>query len=190
MRIVKKLILRLAVLLLLANIVTSCNKKYRVESAAIDSLLNKNQRAMSYLKIDLITINERKIEMDSQISILVKFKPDSSAVEFEMNLEKYKGINKIYSRFIANYDVIFNKIRMNERQLSGLKNSLMDEKISGYDFKLALNKETERVNITLADAETFGHKIYQLEPDYQRLSGYFDPLVGEALKKYPELRSQ
>lgn len=188
MRIVKILILGLTPLILLTYFTTGCNKKYAVESAAIDSLISKNQKAMDYLKIDLITINQRKMEMDSQIAVLVKLKPDTSSIEFAMNLEKYKGIFKIYTRFIANYDVVFNKIRFNERQLSGLKNSLMDNKISGYDFKLALAKETEKVNISLADAEAVGHKIYQLEPDYQRLSAYFDPLVVEAIKKYPELK--
>jgi len=188
MRIVKIPFIGLSSLIFLISLAIGCKNKYAVESAAIDSLISKNQKAKDYLKIDLITINERKLEMDSQIAILVKFKPDSSTTEFEMNLEKYKGINKIYSRFIANYDAIFNQIRFNERQLSGLKNSLMDEKINGYDFKLALAKEREKVAISLADAEAVGHKVYQLEPDYQRLSSYFDSLVKDAIKKYPELK--
>lgn len=187
MRIVKISIVGLSSLIFIAFLAIGCKNKYAVESAAIDSLISKNQKAKDYLKIDLITINERKLEMKRQIAILVKLKPDSSSAEFAMNLEKYKGIHKIYARFIANYDVIFNRIRFNEKQLSGLKNSLMDEKINGHDFKVALAKEKEKVAISLADAEAVGNKVYQLEPDYQRLSRYFDPIVKDAVKKYPEL---
>ena len=69
---------------------SNCQKKYAVESASIDSLILKNSKAMDYLKIDLITINERKNEMKGQIAVLQKIKPDSSVLEFVMNLDNTK----------------------------------------------------------------------------------------------------
>ena len=54
--------------------------------------------------------------------------------------------------------------------------------------KLALKKETDNVNDNLINAQTFGQKIFQLEPDYQRLSTYFDGQVKGAIAKFPELK--
>ena len=169
--------------------INSCNTKYKVELAAVDSLITKNKKTMDYLKIDLITINERKIEISSQIAVLNKIEPDTSVMEYITNLDKYKGILKVYTKFIDNYDVIFNRMRHNEKQLSNLKNSVLDEKITGFDFKLILAKERENVEQNLINAQTFGSKIFNLEPDYQRLSMYFDPKVEGLLKKYPELNT-
>lgn len=144
---------------------------------------------MDYLKIDLITINERKNEMKRQIAVLQKIKPDSSVLEFIMNLDKYKGIYTVYRRFIENYDVIFSRVRLNEKQLSSLKNSLMDEKISGYNFKMVLAKEKEAVEANLNNAESFGGRIAQLEPEYQKLSVYFDHHLEGLIKQFPELKA-
>lgn len=190
MRIVKSQFLNLLLISVLFIAHAGCRQKYAVESAAIDSLVVRNSKAMEFLSIDLLTINERKKEMEQQIGVLQKIQPDTTGSDFQMNLEKYKGIYKVYTRFIANYDVIFNQIRQNEKQLSGLKNSLLNEKISAYDYKLALAKESEKVNTTYRDAEAFGHKVYQLEPDYQRISSYFEPLYQSMLKQYPELRPE
>lgn len=170
-------------------IIPGCKNKYAVEVAAIDSLALKNKKALDYIKIDLITINERCTEMKGQLAVLEKIKPDSSGLEFAINFEKYKGIYKVYNRFIENYDVIFNRVRFNEKQLSTLKNSVMDEKITGSDFKLALQKEKRNVDENLANAEIFGGRISQLEPDYQRLSSYFDAQVEGLLKQFPELKA-
>jgi len=180
------------ILLLIAGgmAINGCQKKHKVELASIDSLLAKNKRTMEYLKIDLITINERKIELTAQIAVLDKFKPDTAGMDFSMNLIKYKAILKIYTRFIENYDRIFNIVRENEKQLSTLKNSVIDEKITGSDFKLALAKEKLNVEQNLINAQTFGNKINNLEPDYQRLSAYFDPQVEALLKQYPELKAE
>ena len=164
-----------------------CGNKYGVEMRSIDSLIVKNKTALDYLNIDLVTIDERRKELKGQIAVLNKVKPDTSGLEFAMNFDKYKGIYKIYNRFIENYDVIFNRVRFNEKQLNNLKNSVKDEKIRGAEFKLILEKENENVTQNLANAETFGHTISQLEPEYQRLSLYFDQQVQALVKQFPEL---
>ena len=188
MRILKTRIALILILLLIALSMQECKKKYAVERSSIDSLLIKNERALNYLKIDLVTINERRNEMKGQIAVLEKIKPDSSGMEFLMNFDKYKGIYKIYNRFIENYDLIFSRVSHNKNQLNNLKNSLMDEKLSKNEFKLVLAKETENVNENLANAETFGQRINQLEPDYQRLSAYFGPQIETLIKQFPELK--
>ena len=165
-----------------------CTNKYQVEVTAIDSLIARNKKTLDFINIDLITINERRIEMNGQIAVLGKIEPDSSMAEFQMNLERYKGILRIYKKFIQNYDIIYNRVHFNEKQLSNLRNSVVDEKISGSDFKLAIKKETDNVNDNLINAQTFGQKIFQLEPDYQRLSAYFDGQVKGAIAKFPELK--
>ena len=189
MRILKTPIPIFISLLAMIFIMQSCQKKHTVEAAAIDSLIMKNKKTMDYIQIDLITINERRNEMKGQIAVLQKIKPDTSGLEFAINFEKYKGIYKVYNLFIENFDVIFNKVKENEKQLSNLKNSLMDDKISGFDFKLAMNKERGNVDSNLKNAETFGGRITQLEPDYQRLSSYFDKQVEGLIKQFPELKS-
>lgn len=189
MRILKTGVILISSVIGMILITQGCKNKYAVEAAAIDSLVAKNKLALDYIKIDLITINERRNEMKGQIAILQKVQPDSSGLEFAMNFDKYKSIYKLYNKFIENYDVIFNRVRFNEKQLAALKNSLMDEKINGSDFKLALNKERESVNDNLANAKTFGGRITQLEPDYQRLSNYFDAQVTGLIKQFPELKT-
>ncbi len=188
MRILKTSIILISIIVLITFAIQGCKKKYAVERGSIDSLSVKNEKALNYLKIDLVTINERKNEMKAQIAVLEKIKPDSSGMEFLMNFDKYKGIYKMYSRFIENYDLIFSRVRFNKKQLNNLKNSLMDEKLTGNEYKLALAKETENVNQNLANAETFGQRIFQLEPDYQRLSSYFDAQVETLIKQFPELK--
>jgi len=169
---------------------TECRKKYPVESAAIDSLASKNRKAREYLRIDLITIEARKKEMNGQIAVLKSLDNlEAEGDEFLLNFNKYKGIAKIYTRFIENYDVIYNRVSFNEKQLSDLKNSLVDNKINGSDFKQALGKINDGVIDNLANAETFGNKIFQLEPDYQKLSAFYTPMVDALAKKYPKLDS-
>lgn len=189
MRILKTPVLIFISFIAMIFIMQSCLKKHAVEASAIDSLIAKNKKTMDYIQIDLITINERRNEMKAQIAVLQKIKPDTSGLEFSINFEKYKGIYKVYNLFIENYDVIFNRVRDNEKQLSSLKNSLMDDKISGFDFKLAMNKEKGNVDTNLKNAETFGGRITQLEPDYQRLSSYFDEQVEGLIKQFPELKA-
>ncbi len=188
MRILKTTVFIFISMIGMIFIMQSCQKKHAVEAAIIDSLITKNKKTMNYIQIDLITINERRNEMKSQIAVLQKVKPDSSGLEFAINFEKYKGIYKVYNLFIENYDVIFNRVRLNEKQLSNLKNSLIDNQISGSNFKLAMSKERENVEVNLKNAETFGGRISQLEPDYQRLSSYFDEQVKELIKQFPELK--
>ena len=188
MRTLKTSVLIISSFIAMIFIMQSCKNKYAVEVAAIDSLIAKNKKTMDYIQIDLITINERRTEMKGQIAILNQIKPDTSGLEFTMNLDKYKGILKVYTRFIENYDVIFNKVRLNDKQLSMLKNSVIDEKISGSDFKLAMNKEKAAIEDNLINAQTFGGRISQLEPDYQRLSSYFDTQIEGLIKQFPELK--
>ncbi len=188
MRILKTTVFIFISMIGMIFIMQSCQKKHAVEAAIIDSLITKNKKTMNYIQIDLITINERRNEMKGQIAVLQKVKPDSSGLEFAINFEKYKGIYKVYNLFIENYDVIFNRVRLNEKQLSNLKNSLIDNQISGSNFKLAMSKERENVEVNLKNAETFGGRISQLEPDYQRLSSYFDEQVKELIKQFPELK--
>ena len=188
MRILKTTVFIFISMIGMIFIMQSCQKKHAVEAAIIDSLITKNKKTMNYIQIDLITINERRNEMKSQIAVLQKVKHDSSGLEFAINFEKYKGIYKVYNLFIENYDVIFNRVRLNEKQLSNLKNSLIDNQISGSNFKLAMSKERENVEVNLKNAETFGGRISQLEPDYQRLSSYFDEQVKELIKQFPELK--
>jgi hypothetical protein len=188
MRTLKTSVLIISSFIAMIFIMQSCKNKYAVEVAAIDSLIAKNKKTMDYIQIDLITINERRTEMKGQIAVLNQIKPDTSGLEFTMNLDKYKGIFKVYTRFIENYDVIFNKVRLNEKQLSTLKNSVIDEKISGSDFKLAMNKEKAAIEDNLINAQTFGGRISQLEPDYQRLSSYFDTQIEGLIKQFPELK--
>ena len=188
MRTLKTSVLIISSFIAMIFIMQSCKNKYAVEVAAIDSLIAKNKKTMDYIQIDLITINERRTEMKGQIAVLNQIKPDTSGLEFTMNLDKYKVILKVYTRFIENYDVIFNKVRLNEKQLSMLKNSVIDEKISGSDFKLAMNKEKAAIEDNLINAQTFGGRISQLEPDYQRLSSYFDTQIEGLIKQFPELK--
>jgi len=166
----------------------ACKKKYEVESAAIDTLISKNKKALDFLQVDLVTINERKMEISEQLKMLDQNKLDTLDAEYFLSYEKYKGILKIYTRFIENYDVIFGRVKYNEKQLSSLKNSLLDEKISAADYKIAMAKERDNVNDNLTNAEVFGRRIFQLEPDYQRLSHYFDIKVNAMLKDHPELK--
>ena len=188
MVILKTRYILISITILIINGLLGCKNKYEVERSSIDSLVIKNEKAFGYLKIDLITINERKIELKGQIAVLEQIKPDSSSMAFLMNFDKYKGIYKMYSRFIENYDIIFNRVRLNKKQLSALQNSLMDEKINGTEFKNSLAIEAENVNKNLINAEIFGQRIFQLEPDYQRLSQYFDPQIEKLIKQFPELK--
>jgi hypothetical protein len=186
-------ILKTSALIILSSFLlihfSNCTSKYGVEIAAIDSLAIKNKKTMDNLNIDLVTINTRKIEMKKDLDILQNVTPDSSALEFKMNVDKYKGIHKVYTKFIENYDVIFNRVKLNEVQLASLKNSVLDEKISGQDFKMALDKEKQNVNDNLINSQTIGHRIFQLEPEYQRLSTYFEKQLIELKKNFPELDS-
>lgn len=188
MRILKTWAVLISSIAVMTLIMNGCKNKYAVEAAAIDSLIAKNKMALDNIKIDLITINERRNEMKGQIAILQKVQPDSSGLEFAMNFDKYKSIYKLYNKFIENYDVIFNRVRFNEKQLATLKNSLIDEKITGTEFRIALNKERINVEDNLINAQTFGGRITQLEPDYQRLSNYFDPQIEGLVKQFPELK--
>lgn len=167
---------------------SGCKNKYQVEITIIDSLISKNSKASDYINIDLITINQRRKEMKAQIAVLSNFKPDSSAFEFQINFNKYKAIYKSYKKFIENFDLVHSKVKLNEKQLSALKNSLIDEKIKGVEFNDALARETLNVNDNLANAEVLGNTIFKLEPDYQRLSQYFDPMVERLVKQLPEFK--
>ncbi|NUM31979.1 MAG: hypothetical protein HUU47_06610 [Bacteroidetes bacterium] len=174
--------------IILISITSGCKNKYQVEISMIDSLISKNKKASDYINIDLITINQRRIEIKAQLAVLENFKPDSSVVEFESNLIKYKAIYKAYRKFIENFDLVHSKVKLNEKQLAALKNSLVDEKITAEEFKNILEVETYNVNDNLSNAEVLGNTIFKLEPDYQRLSKYFDQVVEKLIKNSPELK--
>lgn len=188
MALLKKLLFSILSFIFIITLNYSCKNKYKVETDMIDSLISKNKLAENYINIDLITINQRRIEMKAQIAVLSNFKYDTSVLEFESNFIKYNAIHKSYKKFLENYDLIRAKIKLNEKQLSDLKNSLIDEKIKGYEFKIAIDKETYNVNDNLMNAEVLGNNIFKFEPDYQRLSKYFDPLVAKLIKESEEFK--
>lgn len=162
---------------------TQCKNVPKRELMMMDTLDTIIIRTKEYLSYDLITINNRKQRISEDQSLVRRFYRDTIDNELGQTMVKYKGIYKIYNKFIDNYQDVYNEMVASQKQSHALRNSVTDNKLDKEEFKEFYAKEKQIALDNLLIAKDISIHIPEVEPDFQRISRYVEELLLHTSEK-------
>lgn len=142
-------------------------------------LVDSTQTALDY---DLITLNNRSALIKFQLDNFKRFNKQQYTLEMGNKLSKYKEIRRVYKQFIDNYEDRYNTMKLSEKQIETLRNSVMDDKLTKEEFKKYYQDEMSRAKINLEKSRKISRYIPTLEPEFQRLNKEVDLMLQEVAK--------
>lgn len=128
-------------------LLTACNEPlvYEKEISTVDSLaveLNMLDRKLD--SIDLTAVREIAKESKNLHDYLVANYPDSADRDFWVNkMDPLYGVQRGLSKFLSQESQLNEEINYTRKQLTTLKNSLRDEKLTEEEVKKYLQQEFE-----------------------------------------------
>lgn len=156
---------------------TQCKEVPKRELMMLDTLDTILVRTRENLSIDLITLNNRKERINQDRNLLMRFYRDTVDPELGQMMTRYRGIYKIYGRFIGNYQQVHNDLVTSKKQVETLRNSVRDHKLTKEQFKEYYNNEKEFALANFRRSKEISANIPEVEPDFQRISREVDALL-------------
>lgn len=159
---------------------TSCSDSHAIENAKLDTLEMHLAVAKENLNIDIKLIKERATEIETnRNTFLINYK-DTFSSELGSQLDKYKAIMKIYNNVIKEYNKWSTEYDALSEQITNLRYSVNKGELNREEFKSFFYKEEADI-LALRDGSAGIKKtLYELEPEYIRLSEYVDDLLANS----------
>ena len=95
------------------------------------------------------------------------------------NLSKYKNYQKIYRRSIRKHEESMKEQKSLTEQLDNLHKGVIAGEITKEEFKVYYRTEKIDVEKQLQRSKEISKSLYEIEPEYTRLTTYFEPLLAE-----------
>ena len=169
-------------------IFSSCKEKHPHEMKMLDELLLLVDSTEEALNYDLITLNNRAALIKFQIETFKRFNTETYTLETGLRLDKYKEIYKVYKKFIDGFEPCYNTMKLSEKQIENLRNSVEDNKLTKEEFKKFHQDEKSRALVNLAKARKISKFIPAMEPEFQRLHKEVDAMLNHVAKSDSTLR--
>lgn len=170
-----------------AIISQGCGDKHERENIMLDSLDAMLIKTAEYIDIDVPTIKARKMEIERNYELIKTFYTDTVSLEMGNNLQKYRGVMKVYNLFLG--EVFHCKQEMMDltKQVKNLRHDVNKGLFTKPEFRKHYDTEKTDVEINLQLAERIGKTTMEVEPEYQRLSKYVGNIIEELKRKNPEV---
>ena len=187
----KKILGVIAISALLAPVffMPGCRGDISRELIMLDSLDAFLLETSENLNIDKETIAARKKEINKHYTIIKKFYTDTISEDFGNKMQKYKGIMKVYNLFLKEYDHMHNEHTQLSSQVSKLRKSVENGKVSKKEFRVYYDTEKDDIEINLELSKRIGKTVLEVEPEYQRLSKEIADVVKRLSQKNPEINT-
>ncbi|MBR9917107.1 hypothetical protein GYB29_05360 [bacterium] len=169
----------LTALLSVSSITSSCNPKYELELSKLDTLELHLAAAEEYLKVDPELIAARIEEIEANIRTIRNKLNDTVDLEFGNNMSKYKTILKIYRKNQTAYAQWSKEHEELKTQVENLRKDLEAGKLSREEFKEYYFQEKEDIIALREGAKSVQKSLYEIEPDYMRLSEFAEETIAE-----------
>lgn len=169
----------LAFTLLMTN--TSCNK-YEEELHHLNDLQETLQANKDNFDLDIPLFDTRIEFIEKTLRTFANDYTDTMSLELGNKLSRYKAIKKIYSKSVKEYNR--NELEQSEleKQLANLKTDLKNGKFSKDEFKGYYNTEKTDVQALVASTNSVKKTLYEVEPDYKRITEELLPILEEIEK--------
>lgn len=165
----------------LAVLTVSCesNEKFAAEIETVDSLITIVEDFQLRLEnINPDTISEKLTVVTERSDYLVANYPDSSNRKFWVSDLNYLGsVHKAYSRYEENAPSISRQLEEAKKQLSTLKNSLEDEKLTEEEARKYVDDEADAVMQLKFGAQKMIGRVEDANVVWDSLRPYFDSIA-------------
>jgi hypothetical protein len=153
----------------------------------LDSLDGRLQQTSNLLEIDYQTIKVRQELIDDHLRLIKTYVNDTISADLGMQLTKYKGIKKVYGKFLSEYSACHKEYESLVVQSKNLRTAVQRREITKEDFKIYYLKEKNDGIDNFHRAQKLIQPIHSVEPDYQRISSLVDEKLNTMAKTNPAL---
>lgn len=173
MNFLKALILLINILII-SIITSSCGPTHKVETQKLDSLEMQLAQSEDNLNIEIELIQNRITEIALNRKYVMQNRKDTFTYELGVNLDRYKALMRIYQDNVDSYLHFNNELPALRKQVETLRNSLKRNEFSKEEFKKYYYQEAADIQALFEGSEKIKRSLYEMEPEYIRLSEYFD----------------
>ncbi len=166
--------------LMLTN--TSCNRIDERYFLMLDSQDLRLEETRALLEVDFATIESRKDLIEDHLRLIQVHLKDTITADLGAQLSKYKGLKKVYQRFLSEFTNCTKETSALEKQAEDLRTAVVEREISKEEFKEFYQKEKDDALDNLNRCKKLVEPIFAVEPDYQRISR----MVDETLRHMAE----
>lgn len=154
----------------------------------MDRLDNQLIKTESLMAIDFSTIDNRLQLIDFHLRMVRRYYSEDMSPDMGMKLSKYKGVGKVYKRFVGEYSNVLNEHKSIVKQAQDLRSSMNNFEIKRDQFKEYFEIEMAAAEKNHQDVTKVCGAVPQVEPEYQRLSVYAQNILDEMAESIPELK--
>lgn len=148
----------------------------------LDSLDHHLAETENLLDIDHQTIASRTELIETHLRLIKMHLNEQITGEFGMQLTKYKGVKKVYSRFLSDYDDCKHESSALRTQANNLRLAVGQRQIEKDSFKVYYAREKMDAMNNLNKARKLIQPLHAVEPDYQRISILVDEKLNTMAK--------
>lgn len=173
-----KVLIPIFSILIISSLTTGCGPAHDIENEKLDSLDMKLEQSKENLNLDIKLIKLRKEEIAANREFILKNKKDTFTYDLGAQLDRYKALMKTYKQHIESYEHFIDELPQLEKQVKDLRRSLNRDEFTKDEFKKYYYIEENDVNALYEGSTKIKKALYELEPEYMRLSKYFDKEVA------------
>ncbi len=158
---------------------TSCGIKFSEEIEHVKKLQAQLEANKENLNLDAPLFKLRADHVESTLRTFRNKYKQRMSKELGDNLSKYKNYKKIYLRSVRKYEESVKEQEALTKQLDNLRKSIKSGQITKDEFKVYHRTEKMDVEKLLQQSKEISKNLYEIEPEYRRLTAYFEPLLTE-----------
>ncbi len=162
---------------------TSCSDRYAIENAKLDTLELHLEAAEKFLNIDIALIKARVNEIEINRTFIRNEYKDTFSMELGSNLDRYKALMRIYESNIEQYNKWTSEYDELSEQVANLRKALKRDELEREQFKQYYYTEEKDIIALREGSKMLQKSMYEMEPEYNRLTAYFDPIIEELAKE-------
>lgn len=159
--------------------VASCSGRFAKELKLVNQLEQQLDSNQQNLNLDAPLFQIRAEHIESTLRTFTNDYKEEMTKELGDNLSKYKNFQKIYKRQTNTYYDCVKEQEALRKQLENLTKDLENGKWSKEEFKTYYSTEKTDVNLLISKSKEIGKNLYEIEPEYTRLTAYFEPILAE-----------
>jgi len=158
---------------------SGCSRIHQEELKHVFAMQDSLTLNQENLLMDISIFNYRAKYIDSVLLVFHNNYTDSMGFEMGNNLSRYKSIRKVYKFNAGKFNSNLKEQSALNEQLSALKQDLKAGKLSKQEFKNYFATEKLDVEKLLTSSRLVNKTLYEVEPDYIRITKYLQPFLAK-----------
>jgi hypothetical protein len=160
-------------------ILSSCGRIFSEEIKYVEKLQAQLNANKVNLNLDAPLFKLRADHIETTLRVFRNDYKKMMSKELGDNLSKYKNYQKIYRRSIRKHEESMKEQKSLTEQLDNLHKGVTAGEITKEEFKVYYRTEKIDVEKQLQRSKEISKSLYEIEPEYTRLTTYFEPLLAK-----------